>query len=157
MREPYQLKREQWVPAPVEEVFSFFSDARNLEALTPPWLNFQILAPAPVEITTGTTIRYKMSWHGIPIRWKTEITRWDPPHAFEDVHLSGPYKLGHHTHRFETERGGTLMTDIVRYALPLGVLGRIMHAIAVRANVESIFEYRYDRVQDLFGGAARSR
>jgi ligand-binding SRPBCC domain-containing protein len=151
MSKTYMLTREQWVPTSIDEMFAFFSDASNLESITPPWLNFQILNPEPVGIAAGATIRYRLSWHGIPIRWKTEITRWEPPHAFEDVQLSGPYRLWHHTHRFEVVRGGTLMTDVVRYALPFGALGRAAHSLAVRRNVEQIFNYRYHRIHALFG------
>lgn len=151
MSEPFLLRREQWVPRPIEETFLFFSDARNLELLTPPWLRFQILPPVPVDIVIGTLIQYRLSWHGIPLRWKTEITRWDPPHAFEDIQLSGPYRLWHHTHLFHADRGGTRLTDIVRYALPLGPLGRIAHALTVRRNVVQIFEYRLERIREMFG------
>lgn len=155
MSEAYLLEREQWVPAPIDQTFAFFSDAGNLEALTPPWLHFCILDAGPIKITEGTTIRYRLSWHGIPLRWKTEIARWEPPCAFVDVQLSGPYRLWHHIHRFEAVRGGTRMTDIVRYALPFGLLGRAAHALAVRRNVEDIFDYRYQRIHALLDAGER--
>ncbi len=151
MTEPYLLTREQWVPAPLETVFAFFSDAMNLELLTPSWVKFKVLTPAPIKMAAGTHIQYRLGWHGVPLKWTTEITRWEPPHAFEDIQLSGPYRLWHHTHRFEGINGGTRMTDIVRYALPFGLLGRAAHALAVRKNVASIFEYRHARIQEMFG------
>ena len=147
----YSLKREQWVPRSPEETFAFFADAGNLEAITPPWLHFRILTPMPMKVSRGAEIRYQLRWRGIPMRWKTEITRWDAPHAFEDFQVSGPYKLWHHTHTFEPTRGGTTMTDVVRYSLPLGIVGRLTHALAVRKNVEAIFDYRYRRIAELFG------
>ena len=155
MADPYTIQREQWVPLPLDDVFEFFSDARNLEVLTPAWLNFKILTRTPITIAVGTRIQYRLSWHGIPMRWTTGFTRWNPPHDFEDVQLSGPYKLWRHNHLFQALNGGTQMTDIVDYALPFGLLGRIAHALQVRRNVERIFDYRYDQIQRMFGGPER--
>jgi ligand-binding SRPBCC domain-containing protein len=151
----YTIQREQWVPRPLDQVFEFFSDARNLEILTPAWLKFKILTPTPIQIAVGAHIQYRLSWHGIPLRWTTEIVAWNPPHDFEDLQLSGPYKLWHHTHRFWAHNSGTQMTDQVDYALPLGFLGRIAHALQVRGNVQKIFDYRYDRIREMFGGPPR--
>ena len=147
---PYRLHREQWVPQPLDEVFQFFSDARNLEILTPSWLKFQVLT-VPSEIVSGIHIQYRLKWHGIPLRWTTEITRWNPPHDFQDIQLSGPYRLWRHTHGFEARDGGTQMTDEVEYALPFGVLGRLAHAFQVRRNVEQIFDYRQEQIGRMFG------
>ena len=147
----HTLRSEQWVPRPIEEVFAFFSDPRNLEALTPPWLNFHVILSNSVPIAAGTEIRYRLGWHGVPIRWTTEIRRWNPPHRFVDVQRSGPYKLWSHMHTFESLDGGTKIRDVVRYALPFGILGRMVHAIKVRADVARIFEYRKNRIQELFG------
>jgi ligand-binding SRPBCC domain-containing protein len=146
----YTVHREQWVPRPLDEVFRFFSDASNLELLTPAWLKFKILTPPPIAVASGTHIQYRLSWHGIPLRWTTEITRWNPPHDFEDIQLSGPYKLWHHTHRFQARDSGTQLTDVVEYALPFGFLGRIAHALQVRRSVEQIFDYRYQRIEEMF-------
>ncbi len=156
MSKVYLLEREQWIPAPTDELFAFFSDARNLEAITPPWLEFSVLTPGRIRMGTGALISYRLRWHGVPLRWETEITQWDPPYAFEDVQLSGPYRMWRHTHRFEAADGGTQMTDSVRYALPFGSLGRVAHAVAVRRNVEQIFEYRQDRIRALFGEGVRT-
>jgi ligand-binding SRPBCC domain-containing protein len=138
----------EWLPEfaqdlryrPVDEVFSFFSDARNLEELTPPWLGFRILTTGPILIAAGTRIRYRLAWHGLPVTWTTQIRRWDPPFRFIDVQLSSPYQLWHHTHRFEAHAGGTRLTDVVRYRLPFGTIGRAVHALKVRLDVERIFE-----------------
>jgi ligand-binding SRPBCC domain-containing protein len=146
----YTIQREQWVPRPLYEVFAFFSDARNLERITPAWLKFQVVT-IPSEIATGVHIRYRLIWHGIPLRWTTEITSWNPPRDFEDIQLSGPYKLWRHAHRFQERDGGTQMTDSVEYELPFGPLGRIAHALQVRRNVESIFDYRFERIREMFG------
>jgi len=147
----HTLRREQWIPRALEEVFAFFSDAHNLEVITPSWLAFRILTPGPISMKAGTKLSYRLSWHGVPVRWTTEIRRWEPPSRFIDVELTGPYRLWHHTHRFATQDGGTRMTDIVRYRLPCGFIGRTMHALKVRRDVEQIFDYRFQRIQERFG------
>jgi len=149
----HTLRREQRIPRTPDEVFDFFSDAANLGELTPPWLGFRILTPGPILIGAGARIQYSLAVHGLPMRWTTEIRRWDPPFRFIDVQLSGPYQLWHHTHRFEVCNGGTRMTDIVRYRLPLGPIGRAINALLVRRDIEQIFDYRFERINELFTGA----
>ena len=149
----YTLRRRQWIPRPIDEVFVFFSDARNLEEITPSWLGFRILTAGPIRIAGGTRIRYRLRLHGIPVGWETEIREWNPPNRFVDVQLRGPYQLWHHTHRFEPKDGGTLMTDIVRYRLPLGIIGRVVHHLKVRRDVERIFDYRAEQIQKVLAGA----
>jgi ligand-binding SRPBCC domain-containing protein len=146
----HTFRSTQWLPRAQEEVFEFFSDARNLEEITPPWLHFHILASGPVEMKRGTQIRYRLSWHGIPMKWTTQICRWDPSRAFADAQLSGPYRLWHHTHLFRPENNGTRMTDIVRYCLPCGVFGRAVDILQTRHDVEKIFEYRTQRIEATF-------
>jgi len=146
----HTFRQEQWIPRPIDEVFAFFSDARNLEVITPPWLGFRILSRDSSPISQGTEIRYQLRLHGIPIRWKTEILLWDPPHRFIDLQRSGPYKLWHHTHQFEAHDGRTKVIDLVRYTLPFGLLGRIVHAVKVRGDVRRIFEHRRQRIHELF-------
>jgi ligand-binding SRPBCC domain-containing protein len=151
------LEREQWIPRPIDEVFAFFSDAANLEAITPPWLGFRILSPAPIAMHAGTQIRYRLHVHGLPMRWLTEIQTWNPPHEFCDVQLRGPYRLWHHTHSFEPGQGGTRMRDVVRYALPLGPLGRLAHAWFVRADLERVFDYRVAKIGEILGATNACR
>jgi ligand-binding SRPBCC domain-containing protein len=98
----------------------------------------------------GSEIRYRLRWHGFPIRWTTEIRRWEAPHMFVDLQRSGPYQLWHHTHRFESQDKGTRISDVVRYSLPFGMLGRVVHFLKVRSDVESIFAYRRKRTEELF-------
>jgi ligand-binding SRPBCC domain-containing protein len=146
----HTLRREQWIPRPIDQVFAFFADARNLEEITPPWLGFQILAMDSDSISEGTEICYRLRLHGIPIHWRTVILQWKAPHRFVDVQISGPYKLWHHTHRFEAHGSRTKMIDVVRYKLPFGVLGRIVHAWKVRGDLRRIFDYRRQRIRELF-------
>ena len=146
----HTLRREQWIPRPIGEVFAFFADARNLEEITPPWLGFRILSIDSSPISAGSRIRYRLRLHGIPIYWRTEIREWNSPYRFVDVQRSGPYRLWHHTHRFEAHGNRTKMIDVVRYALPFGVVGRIVHALNVRSSVRRIFDYRRQRIDELF-------
>jgi hypothetical protein len=138
----YVLQREQFIPLPVERVFPFFADAGNLDRITPPWLRFQIVTPQPIAMRAGTIIDYRLRYRGLPVRWQTEIEVWSPNTHFVDRALRSPYALWHHTHRFEPAPGGTRMFDIVRYALPLGPLGRLAHRLFVRRDVEQIFDHR---------------
>ena len=147
----YTLQREQFIPRPVAEVFAFFSLAENLGVLTPPWMHFRILSPLPINMAAGTLIDYRVWWRWLPVRWRTEITQWQPPYRFSDVQRRGPYKLWHHTHTFQPVDGGTLMTDEVNYALTLGPLGRLMHRLIVKRDVETIFDYRMERIKERFG------
>lgn len=144
----FTFQSETCVPRPRSEVFPFFAEARNLQTLTPPWLKLEVLTPAPIVLRSGTLIDYRITVHGLSVRWRTEIAEWDPPHRFVDVQLSGPYTLWHHTHTFEERGGGTLCLDRVRYR-PRG--GALINWLFVRRDVERIFQYRQQRLKDLFG------
>ena len=138
------------MPRPLDEVFAFFSDAANLESLTPPSLRFHILTVSTPHVQAGTLIRYRLSLHGIPFGWTTEIRAWNPPYSFTDAQLTGPFALWHHTHRFQSQAEGTLIEDIVRYRVPFGPIGRLINRMKVRGDVEEIFRYRRERIDDLF-------
>ena len=146
----HTIRREIWLPHSREEVFEFFSAARNLEQITPPLLKFEVLTPEPIPMGEGTLIDYRLRVHGLPLRWRTKITRWNPPCQFADIQLKGPYKLWDHTHTFLEENGGTRMIDEVVYELPFGPLGDIVHALSVRRDVEEIFRYRNSVIGTLF-------
>ena len=124
----------------------------NLQAITPAWLRFEIITPTPITISKGTFIDYRIGWRGAPVRWRTQILRWEPPHLFVDVQRRGPYRLWHHTHSFAPHGSGTLMQDVVRYSLPFGVLGRIVQRMFVRRDLESVFDYRAKRISELISG-----
>jgi len=148
----HEFVSEQWVPRPPEEVFPFFSDAANLAILTPAYLNFKILSRSPGEIKEGTRIDYRLSLHGIPIRWRSLITEWKPMRMFADTQTSGPYSHWRHTHEFVPCRGGTLLRDRVSYCLPLdAITDPVVHPF-IRRDLEAIFLYRRKKTQELFGG-----
>jgi ligand-binding SRPBCC domain-containing protein len=149
------LDRTQVLPGEPSEVFAFFADAFNLEAITPPWLGFRIVTPHPVEMAEGALIEYRLVLHRMPVRWLTRIEVWEPGVRFVDVQIRGPYKLWHHTHAFEAApEGGTAVRDTVRYSLPLGPLGRLAHAAFVRRDLERIFDFRHEAVARRMGAGA---
>lgn len=123
-------------------MFDFFGKPENLEEITPGPVGFNILTPRPIVMKAGTVLDYTIRILGLPIRWTTLISSYDPPNGFSDVALRGPYSFWHHTHTFEEAAQGTTMTDEVHYALPFGFLGRIVHALWVRRQLNYIFEYR---------------
>lgn len=143
------LEREQFFPLPIDEVWAPFATAENLEALTPPWLYFQIVTPLPIEMREGALIEYKLRFHGVPVRWRTEIEVWDPPHRFVDMALKSPFALWHHTHTFEEVEGGTMARDRVRYRVGFGPFGEIAHAALVGRDLERIFDYRREAISGL--------
>ena len=149
-RHVHVLDREQFIEAPETDVFDFFADAGNLERITPPWLHFRIQTPLPIEMETGARIEYTIRLAGVPMRWRTRITCWEPGVRFVDYQESGPYRLWEHLHTFRPMHGGVLMRDRVRYALPLGPLGQMAHALAVRSALAAIFDYRFSRIREVF-------
>lgn len=151
MARTYQLIREQWIPKPIDEAFAFFSRPENLEEITPPWLGFHIVR-TDKPLHAGSLINYKLRIHGLPMRWTSEISVWEPPYRFVDNQVRGPYKLWHHEHSFTEQNGGTLIRDHVDYALPFGIFGEIAHALMVRRDVETIFKFRQQRLEQLLAG-----
>jgi ligand-binding SRPBCC domain-containing protein len=138
-------------PVPLVRVFQFFEDARNLEKITPPWLNFRIVDPGGAVMRAGAEIHYIIRWLGAPFRWKTIIKEYDPPHQFVDEQASGPYALWHHEHTFEETPAGVVIRDRVDYRLPLGILGRIAHAVMVKRQLLEIFRYRQKTIAQILG------
>lgn len=138
------------LPLPVETVFAFFSKAENLQAITPPELGFRIRTPLPIAMKPGALIDYTISLNGIPFGWRTRITHWDPPYAFADEQIKGPYAVWFHTHTFADEGGRTRMDDEVLYKLPLWPLGEVAYPF-VKSKVERIFRYRRTKIREILG------
>ncbi len=143
----YHLSRSLLVPRPLDEVFEFFGDARNLERLTPAFLKFKILTPPPIVMRPGTMIDYRISLRGLPMRWRSEITEWQPPFSFVDEQRRGPYRKWVHRHTFVAEPGGTRVSDDVEYDV---IGGGLVHTLFVKRDLERIFNYRLTVLGELF-------
>lgn len=144
------LERRQVVRAPLDEVFAFFAEPRNLARITPSWLAFRMVDPDGVRMRRGERIEYRIRPLGMPQRWVSEITEYDPPRRFVDEQRRGPYRRWHHTHEFSEVPGGTLIVDRVEYELPFGALGRIVHRAVVARQLRAIFDHRERVIAGLF-------
>lgn len=151
----HKIVQEQTLCLPRQQVFAFFSDARNLEKLTPLWLNFKVVE-IPDQLAAGSLIRYRLRLRGLPIHWTTRIEEWSPNQRFVDTQLAGPYALWHHTHEFENAPGGgTLIRDTVRYRVPLGKFGEPVRRLLVEPDTRKIFEYRRSAIERYLPGDTR--
>lgn len=142
----FKLTTEQQIEKSQDEVFSYFSDAHNLAEITPPRLRFVVLTPRPIEMKVGTLIDYRLKLRGIPVRWQSEITAWEPPYFFVDEQRKGPYRCWIHKHTFVETDGGTLVGDEVEYAVPGG---KLINDLIVRPDIEQIFAYRAEKLKEL--------
>ncbi len=147
------LNTEMSLPLPIGEVFSFFSDAANLEAITPPELGLKILTERPITMAPGALIDYRLRLFGFSFKWRTRITSWNPPHGFVDEQMSGPYKEWVHTHTFKEISGGTSIFDVVKYRFPLWPFGEIAYPI-VRRQLDRVFRFRQQSIVLLLVGEA---
>ena len=138
----HEINTEQWVPQSINKTFAFFKEAKNLEILTPEFLKFKILDQSTPEIQDGTKFTYRLSIHGIPVKWESRITDWSPDSKFSDVQIKGPYNYWYHTHKFEEKNGGTLIKDHVQYKVPFGVIGDLIVGSFIKKDLETIFSYR---------------
>lgn len=147
----YFFKQEIHIPQPLETVFQFFSNAENLNRLTPPHLDFKILTRLPIIMTKGTLIDYQLKIYHFPVKWKTEITVWEPSYRFIDSQIKGPYKKWIHEHKFETVGDNTKMTDTVEYAIPGGIFSPAINNVFVRRDIQKIFDFREEQLLKIFG------
>jgi ligand-binding SRPBCC domain-containing protein len=147
----FQLQSRVWLPRPRAEVFDFFSSAFNLERITPSWLSFHVTTPAPIEMRVGTLVDYKRLIYRVPARWRSRITKWDPPNGFADEQVQGPYRCWFHERRFTQSSGDTLCEDSVECAPPGGPrVGTILDKLVVARDTRQIFEYRTARLREIF-------
>ena len=148
------LERRQLVSGEIDSVFSFFENPANLEAITPPWLNFQIIESTDDRVRVGTEFEYRLRWQGIPMSWRSRISEYERNEHFADEMLRGPYARWYHRHHFERLPGGVEIVDRVEYELPFGPLGRLVHHLIVRRQLEAIFDYRRDTIAGIFRGGS---
>jgi ligand-binding SRPBCC domain-containing protein len=148
----HTLTQSQFLPIPLEEAWKFFSSPRNLDEITPTDLGFKIVYQPGETMYEGQIIEYKvMVAPRVWVPWVTEIKTVREGVSFVDEQRFGPYKFWHHLHSFEAAEGGTMMRDLVHYALPLGPLGAIAHGVFVRAKLEKIFGFRREVLEQRFG------
>jgi ligand-binding SRPBCC domain-containing protein len=143
----FRLEASQFLPYPQDQVFDFFSDASNLQSLTPAWLHFSIITPLPLRIMAGTVIDYRLLLRGVPIRWQSRISVWEPSLRFVDEQTRGPYRRWHHEHRFKGLEGGTVCSDIVEYEV---YGGSLINRLFVRPDLLKVFTFRQLKLRDLF-------
>jgi ligand-binding SRPBCC domain-containing protein len=157
-RSTHRLWASQVLPLSRQAVFAFFEDPRNLFDITPDWLSFVMKdKSSKAEVFEGAEFDYTIRWFGIPMPWKSRIIGYKPPEQFTDVQLVGPYRSWSHLHTFEETDGSTLMRDTVTYRLPFGPLGDVVHAIAVRKQLEDIFRYRAVRIDEWARGGLQKK
>jgi ligand-binding SRPBCC domain-containing protein len=143
----FRLENRLFLPQPRERVFAFFADAMQLQHITPEWLHFSVLTPPPICIAQGTILDYQLRLHGMPLRWQSCISAWQPPERFVDEQLRGPYRRWHHEHLFTEVDGGTLCRDVVDYEV---YGGRLVHSLLVRADLLRIFDFRQSKLCEIF-------
>jgi ligand-binding SRPBCC domain-containing protein len=157
-RATHRLLTSQVLSLPRKEVFRFFEDPRNLFDITPDWLSFVMKdRDAKTEMFEGAEFDYTIRWLGIPLPWKSRIIGYKPPGQFTDIQITGPYRSWSHLHTFEEVSEGTLMLDTVTYQLPLGPLGNLAHALAVKRQLDDIFRYRATRIDEWARGEMRKK
>ncbi len=154
---PHMLERLQTVPRPREEVFAFFAEPRNLERITPAFLDFHILTPTPLRIAEGTQIDYRLRLFGVPFRWRSRIRSYLPLFGFVDVQERGPYRSWEHLHEFQEVPGGTQIRDLVEYRVAFPPVGWCANALLVRRTLDRIFDHRERSIAAILGLSAPGR
>jgi ligand-binding SRPBCC domain-containing protein len=149
----YQLQKTQKLSISIEEAWDFFSDPKNLVKITPQWLNIKIVSDLPERMHEGMIVVYTVRpILNIPTTWVTEIKYVAEKYYFVDEQRFGPYKFWHHEHIFRKSKDGeVIMEDIVNYALPFGILGRIVNRYLVGKKIREIFNYRNAVLEEKFG------
>lgn len=148
----FHYSTEQFLPVHIDKAWEFFSSAQNLSLITPAEMQMKITsAPLEKEIYAGMRIRYRLKpLLGIPVNWQTEISRVDKPYSFVDKQIRGPYSLWEHTHSFVEKGNGVLIKDHVKYKLPFGLIGTLVHTLIVKKKIKDIFEYRKNMLNKIF-------
>lgn len=141
---------ETWIPEPIEKVFAFFADGKNLDRLTPPWMGFQWVDAPKNGMEAGSEMEFKFKVSGIPFRWRSRIESFEKNRGFVDVQVKGPYRLWRHSHRFAAVKGGTLVRDRVAYSIPGGLIGKGLMGGKVKRDLEALFKFRREELKKIF-------
>jgi ligand-binding SRPBCC domain-containing protein len=150
----HRLQRVQVIPGPLATVAPFFEAPENLARITPPWMRFRVVTPGPILMAPGARIDYTLRLLGLPLSWRTVITRFEPGRCFVDEQERGPYRLWRHLHEFEPVEGGTLVRDTVHYVVPLGLVGEAARRLYVSQTLEHIFDHRAATIAALFSSGS---
>ncbi|MDP4600167.1 MAG: SRPBCC family protein [Polaribacter sp.] len=148
----YTVHKKQQLPITVDEAWKFLSNPRNLKIITPSYMSFDIISGAEKPMFAGQIIQYLVTpILGIKTKWVSEITHFEEKKYFVDVQLYGPYALWHHKHFINKIEGGVELEDIIDYKVPLGILGQMVHPFIVKPKLEEIFNYRQQKMIEIFG------
>jgi len=154
----YLLITHQILDIPIDQVFAFFEKPENLSEITPDWLNFRFDNKGRESKTfEGADFDYTIRWFAMKIKWRTKISEYHPPERFTDVQVKGPYAMWKHLHTFEPAFEGTLMRDFVRYRIPFGLIGNILHSVIIRKQLQDIFSYRAVRIAEWARGTLKRK
>ena len=146
----YTLKRIIRIPGSLDDVFAFFNRPENLDKVTPAFLGFTILTPSPLKLHNGAVFDYQVRLMGLPMRWTSVITNYEPPHQFVDIQLKGPYAFWHHKHSFEPKEDGVDVIDEVHYEVGYSLLGGVLHSLVIKHQLNMIFSHREKVMRTLF-------
>ena len=148
----HTLHKKQQLPISLDTAWEFLSNPRNLKTITPDYMSFNIVSEIDRPLYTGQIIQYIVTpLLGIKTKWVSEITHIEEKKYFVDEQMYGPYALWHHKHFIKEIDGGVEMEDIIDYKVPLGILGQIVHPFIVKPKLEEIFNYRQEKLEELFG------
>ena len=148
----YRLKKSQKLPITIDEAWAFFSNPANLKIITPDYMGFNIVNPEKSKMYSGQIIKYKVSpLFNIKMNWVTEISHVKENKLFVDEQRFGPYKFWHHKHIFEEINNGIEAIDVLDYVVPFGFIGQIFHPYLVQPMLEEIFNYRKNKLEEIFG------
>lgn len=148
----YTLHKKQQLPISLDEAWEFLSNPKNLKVITPAYMSFDIISGAEKPMFAGQIIQYLVTpILGIKTKWVSEITQYVEKKYFVDIQLYGPYALWHHKHFVNEIEGGVELEDIIDYKVPLGILGQLVHPFLVKPKLEEIFNYRQQKLVELFG------
>ncbi|MGB0178399.1 MAG: SRPBCC family protein [Owenweeksia sp.] len=150
----FVFKQEQYIPVSLDQAWEFFANPLNLAKLTPPKMNFKVLGDLPGEVHDDLIVRFRVSpLRGINVNWTSVISKVVPKKYFSDVQVEGPFRYWHHQHSFHPVKNGVEIRDELHYLPPFGLIGKLFHPLIVKRKLSETFEYRYQKINEIFGNA----